>query len=125
VLPQGPLAQSSTNRQARLWRVMSTEGGTRTPEFSPDRRDLPRIDTVDVLPNHPDPLRNPATPRSSDRSDDCVDDSIDVDRVRDLIAAAAALAPSGAPCAVLLGEALKALEPRATRGNVVSLKRSR
>jgi hypothetical protein len=38
---------------------------------------------------------------------------IDVARVRDLIAAAAALTPTGGPLGVLLGEALKALEPRA------------
>jgi hypothetical protein len=123
----GPvLALAEPKRRKSLKQaVPGTEGGTRTPEFSPNCLDLPRIDTVNALPNLPDPLRNPATPHSPESSDDCVDDSIDVGRVRELIAAAVALAPTGGPCAVLLGEALKALEPRADRGNVVPLKHSR
>jgi hypothetical protein len=40
--------------------------------------------------------------------------TIDLDRARELLKAAAVLAPSGGPIALLLAEALAALEPRAT-----------
>jgi len=80
---------------------------------APDLGDLPRIEQVGVATPDPPPLPNPADPGRPDGPDDCADDSIDVARVRELVAAAAALTPTAGPVDVLLREALKALEPRA------------
>jgi hypothetical protein len=76
-------------------------------------QDSSHIDTVVAIPLDRTPLRNPTNPGRSENPDDGADDSIDIARVRDLIAAAAALTPAGGPLGVLLGEALKAIEPRA------------
>jgi hypothetical protein len=80
---------------------------------------------VVVAPLDRTPLRNPAIPGRSDGPDDSPDDSIDVGRVRELVAAAAALTPTGGPLGVLLAEAIKRLEPSAPNNVMPPLLRPR
>ena len=94
-----------------MFEMITGADGNRTIGIPSDRHDSQGIDTVDASANESHPLRNPPNPRFSDNVDDYRDDSIDVDRLRELVTAAAALAPAGGPCAVLLAEVTRALDP--------------
>jgi hypothetical protein len=111
-------------KRANLLSNFATPTGIEDQVNCASEHEPPRIDGVGDPTRDPPPPYKHAKGRRSEASDCGPDASVDLIRARELVAAAASLAAPGGPCAVLLAEALAALNPQVP-SNVLPLRRRR